>query len=128
MATPPLIVVIDDDPGMRWAVDALVRSLDYRTALFASAEEFLASRMGPGCSCLISDVNMSGMDGIELVSKLSLNNAGRRMPPSILISAFTTEHMMLAASTIGALALLKKPFNPDSLIHHIEEAILQCQL
>lgn len=128
MSTQPLIVVVDDDPGMRWAVDALIRSLDYRTALFASAEEFLASGVSQQCSCLISDVNMGGMTGIELVSRLGRNASGDRHPPIILISAFTTPHMAEAARSAGALSLLKKPFDAEGLISLIELAIASSRL
>ncbi len=108
---------------MRWAVDALVRSLDYRTALFASAEEFLVSDARTECSCLISDVNMTGMTGIDLVSELDCDKFGHRLPPVILISAFTTDQMADSAMASGALALLKKPFDAERLILHIETAL-----
>jgi FixJ family two-component response regulator len=120
---PPLVAVIDDDPGMRLAVDALVRSLDYRTASFSSAEEFLDSDLLDKFSCIISDVKMGGMTGIELVAKLHGPTTVFGPPPAILVSAFTTEQMHEAAKAAGAIGLLKKPFDADLLIEHIEQAI-----
>lgn len=120
--TPPLVVVIDDDPGMRWGIDALLRSFDFRTALFSSAEDYLASE-SKLCACLISDVNMGGMSGLDLVSRLDVDANGDRTPPIVLISAFTTDTMFEAARTAGALALLKKPFDANVLIAVIEKAV-----
>ncbi|WP_426122875.1 response regulator [Pararhizobium sp. PWRC1-1] len=123
MTASPLVVVVDDDPGMRWAVDALIRSLDYRTALFSSAEDFLSSAIMSECHCLISDVNMGGMDGFEMVSKLTVDAAGERLPPTILISAYTTPKMAETAKLMGAMVLLKKPFDAENLISYVERAV-----
>lgn len=123
MNATPLIAVIDDDPGMRLAVDALIRSIDYRAAVFSSAEEFLASDVMAQISCIVSDVNMGGMSGIELISELHGRSSTVRPPPLILVSAFTTEKMVQASIRAGALCLLKKPFDPEALIQSIEKAI-----
>jgi FixJ family two-component response regulator len=120
---PPLIVVIDDDPGMRWGIDALLRSFDFQTALFSSAEDYLASDDARLCACLISDVKMAGLSGLDLASRLAVNAEGERIPPIVLISAFTTQTMIDAAFQAGALALLKKPFDADSLMGVIEQAV-----
>lgn len=120
---PPLVVVIDDDPGMRWGIDALLRSFDFQTILFDSAEAYLASDHTEPCSCLISDVNMGGISGIDLVSRLETDEKGNRVPPTVLISAFTTAAMTKAAGEAGALALLTKPFDADQLISVIEQAL-----
>jgi FixJ family two-component response regulator len=108
---------------MRLAVDALIRSLDYRTALFACAEDFLSSLDVDTCDCIISDVRMGGMSGIELVAELVARSVEKKPPPTILISAFTTRQMEDAARAAGAVCLLKKPFNAEVLIEHIEIAV-----
>ncbi|QWW72583.1 response regulator transcription factor [Rhizobium sp. WYJ-E13] len=124
MTGSPLVAIIDDDLGMRLAIDALIRSLDYRTAIFASAEEFLTSRLARTCDCIISDVRMDGMSGIDLVARLnSAVEGGASPPPTILMSAFTDTQMENAAMTAGAICLLKKPFNAEALIAHIETLV-----
>ena len=123
MNATPLIAVIDDDPGMRLAVDALIRSIDYRVAVFSSAEEFLASDLMGKATCVVSDVNMGGMSGIELISELHGRSSNIRPPPVILLSAFATEKMLQVSIGAGALCLLKKPFDPEVLIESIERAI-----
>ncbi|WP_027684229.1 response regulator transcription factor [Rhizobium leguminosarum] len=119
----PLVVVIDDDPGMRWAIDALVRSLDYRCATFSSSEDFLASGVVSTCDCVVSDVQMRGMSGIDLALRLRGQSDAAGSVPVVLISAFADERMTQAANAANAVALLKKPFHGDALVHCIEQAI-----
>ena len=119
----PLIIIVDDDPGMLRAMEALIRSLGYRTAAFSSAEEFLSSGTAQNCTCIVSDLHMPGMTGIELVERL-------RGPPCISCAPvfLVSARMTAAASSSNAAALLQKPFDPNALVKLIEEAIETARL
>jgi FixJ family two-component response regulator len=116
----PLISVVDDDEGMRRSLDALVRSLGYHVATFRSAEEFLSSAERQKSSCVISDIQMPGMSGIELMAEIGASPAA---VPVILISAFPNEKMQLEANAAGAYRFLKKPFDGERLIEYLDQAL-----
>lgn len=117
----PLISVVDDDEGVRRSLDALVRSLGYQVATFRSAEEFLSSAERGRSSCVISDVQMPGMSGIELTAALSGSAAA---VPVILISAFPSDKMRSEADAAGAYTFLKKPFDGERLVEYLDRALL----
>jgi FixJ family two-component response regulator len=100
-AGSPTIAVIDDDQSVRRATANLVRSLGFCVIAFASAEEFLESPRFDAVSCIISDIQMPGMNGLELQQHLTL--AGRERP-LIFITAFLEEPLRKQAMAAGALA------------------------
>ena len=120
MAQVPVISIIDDDASVRVATNRLVRSLGYVAHTFASAEEFLASSRVNDTSCMIADVQMPGMSGIELQSHLLAQ--GRRLP-IIFITAFPEESARTKALNAGAVCFLTKPFDGPTLIRHLDAAL-----
>jgi FixJ family two-component response regulator len=118
---PPLITVIDDDASFRTAVDSLLRARGYTVYPFASAAEFLRSPQLDKTCCVITDVQMPAMSGIELHSLLSKH--GRRRVPFIFITAFPEEAVRVRALSDGATCFLTKPFDSTTLIKCIEAAL-----
>ena len=113
--------IVDDDESVRESTKALVRSLGYAARAFASAEEFLNSNPDD-TSCLILDVQMEGLSGVELQERLIAE--GRRTP-IIFVSAFPDERIRDRALGAGAIGFLRKPFSDEKLIHHIDSALAQ---
>lgn len=120
MQTPPLISIIDDDESMRCAVKSLVTSLGLNARTFASAEEFLRSSQVEHTSCLITDLQMPGLNGVELQKMLLAQD---RHIPIIFMTAFPEERLRTRAIEAGALGFLSKPFESQMLINLIEKAI-----
>ena len=116
----PIISIIDDDDSMRCALKSLVASFGLDAYTFASAEEFLQSPHLNDTSCLISDMQMPGLNGVELQSLLLAQ--GRRMP-IIFVTAFPEEGMRERAMEGGAFGVLSKPFESEILIRLIGKAI-----
>ena len=117
----PVVSIVDDDPSMRRATDRLVRSLGYAAHAFASAKDFLESPRAADTRCLIADVQMPGMSGLELQEHLLTQ--GRRIPV-ILITAFPEERARERALRAGALCFLTKPIDAPTLIQHLNRAVL----
>ena len=120
MSDSPVISIIDDDPSIRQATDGLVRSLGYRSLTFASAEDFLESDHIEDTSCVITDVQMPGLSGVELQSVL--NERGSRVP-MIFITAFPEDRIRRCVLEAGAIAFLSKPFEESVLIERLEAAL-----
>ena len=120
MRSPPLISIVDDDEAIREATKGLVRSLGYQAATFASAEEFLQSDSVGNTSCLITDVQMPGLSGIDL--QRGLIARGIQMP-TIFITAFPEERTRQRALTAGAFGYLGKPFSEESLVSCLDKAL-----
>jgi FixJ family two-component response regulator len=120
MMDSPVISIIDDDPSVRKATDGLVRSLGYRSLTFASAEDFLESDHLDDTSCVITDVQMPGLSGVELQSEL--NARGARMP-MIFITAFPEDRIRRCVLEAGAIGFLSKPFEEAVLIEHLQAAL-----
>jgi FixJ family two-component response regulator len=116
----PMISIVDDDRSLREATKGLVRSFGYGADAFASAEEFLQSDRVNDSSCLILDVNMPGLSGIELQSQLIAR--GNRMP-IIFITAVPEETTRAKAIEAGAIGFLSKPFREEWLINHLDLAL-----
>jgi FixJ family two-component response regulator len=116
----PMISIVDDDQSIRDATKGLVRSLGYSAAAFASAEDFLQSDHVSNTACLITDVQMPGLSGVELQSRLIAQ--GNRTPV-IFITAFPEERIRARALEAGAVGFLSKPFNEDHLIEYIHAAL-----
>jgi FixJ family two-component response regulator len=115
-----VISVVDDDESVREAIKGFIRSLGYVAATFASAEEFLKSERVHETACLITDVQMPGMSGIELQSRLIAK--GYRLP-IIFITAFPEAKARAQALAAGALGFLSKPFSDEKLISYLDEAL-----
>ena len=120
MRTAPTISIVDDDKSMRCAVKSLATSLGFDADTFASAEEFLQSPRLDDTSCLITDLQMPGLNGVDL-QKLLL--AQDRHIPIIFMTAFPEERMRTRAIEAGALGFLSKPFESETLINLIDRAI-----
>jgi FixJ family two-component response regulator len=116
----PVISIIDDDASVRVATNRLIRSLGHIAHTFASADEFLRSSQLDDTSCIIADVQMPGMSGIELQSLLLAQ--GRRLP-MIFITAFPEESARTKALNAGAVCFLSKPFDARTLIGHLDAVL-----
>ena len=116
----PAISIIDDDASVRSAVSRLVRATGYVAYAFASAADFLNSQHLRDTSCVIADVQMPGMSGIELQSLL--HSRGYSMP-MIFITAFPDENSRMQAIQAGAVAFLTKPFDATTLVDSIDSAL-----
>jgi FixJ family two-component response regulator len=116
----PVISIVDDDSSMRDATSALVRSLGFTVATFASAEDFLESSRVDDTACLITDVQMPGLSGVELQSRLIAQ--GRNMP-IIGVTAFPEESVRSQMLEAGAVGFLSKPFNDECLINCLATAL-----
>jgi FixJ family two-component response regulator len=116
-----MISIVDDDASFRQSTASLVRSLGYVATAFASAEEFLKSGLVEETSCLISDVQMPGMSGIELHNRLIAQ--GHRLPV-IFITAFPETRARRQTLAVEAVGFLGKPLNEDELISCIDQALV----
>jgi FixJ family two-component response regulator len=116
----PLASIVDDDESVRIATKSLLGSLGWRVHTFASAEEFLHSPSVNDTSCLIVDMQMPGMNGIEL--QRALRNGGYTTS-IVFITAFPDERIAARALRRGALGFLTKPFDENSLIECLERAL-----
>jgi FixJ family two-component response regulator len=114
------ISVVDDDESMRNALRGLLKSVGFQAELFASAEEFLTSGRLPGTACLILDVRMPGMSGVELQEQLIATDSA---VPIIFMTAHGDEDARARALERGAVDYLHKPFSDDALLGAIARAI-----
>jgi FixJ family two-component response regulator len=115
-----MISIVDDSKSVRKATKRLLRSLGYGATTFASAEDFLQSDQINDTSCLITDVQMPGLSGLELQSRLI---AQGNCMPMIFVTASTEEKTRARALKAGAIGFLAKPFNVDRLIEYIHTAL-----
>ncbi|MFL9906865.1 response regulator transcription factor [Paraburkholderia sp. RL17-337-BIB-A] len=116
----PVVSIVDDDSGARLALDSLIRSLGWQARMYESAEEFLASGQAAHTSCLISDVRMPRMSGIEMHECL---RAQGHAPATIFISAYLTPALQAKAASNGALVLLQKPYPAAAMTHWLSVAL-----
>lgn len=119
MTKPSIISVIDDDEAVREATGHLIQSLGYAVATFASAAEYLHSGRVSDTACLVADVQMPGMSGIELQQLLIAD--GHRIPV-IFMTAFPKERMRVQLLSLGAFGYLRKPFSDSCLIKCLDKA------
>jgi FixJ family two-component response regulator len=115
-----LISVIDDDESLRRALNRLIRSFGFPVVVFASAHEFLLSDRVQDTACLILDMQMPRMNGLQLQSHLA--QAGCRIP-IIFITAYPDERARARALQAGAVDVLQKPFSDDVLLNGIRRAL-----
>ena len=116
----PVISVIDDDASIRIAADSLLRARGYAVSTFASAAEFLTSPQIDETSCVITDVRMPDMSGVELQTIVRKQG---RSTPFIFITAFPEESARRRALRDGAVCFLSKPFDAPTLIRCVEAAL-----
>jgi len=118
--TAPLVFVVDDDISIRESLELLIRSAGWEPRLFASAQEFLSLPRIPGPSCLVLDVSLPGLNGLDLQKRV----AGERPDmPIIFITGYGDVPMSVRAMKAGATEFLTKPFNDDALLNAIRQAI-----
>src|SRR5262249_25526860 len=120
----PLISIVDDDKSVGYALQRMLKSYGFSTAVFASAEQFLQSADGRSSSCLILDVRMPEMTGLALHDYLV--ELGCRIP-TILITACPTEGERDRAITNGVASYLAKPLSEQVLLHTIREALREAE-
>jgi FixJ family two-component response regulator len=117
---PRLVAILDDDELMRSALQGLLKAVGLPAESFASAEEFLNSGQQHHVACLISDIRMPGMSGLELQAKL---NAERCKIPIIFITAHGDEKMRMQALRAGAVEFMAKPFDDEVLLESVRAAL-----
>jgi FixJ family two-component response regulator len=115
-----LISIVDDDQSVREATTSLLKSNGFRAEVFSSAEDFLASSYLDETRCLILDVQMPGMNGLELQRRLASEN---RCIPIIFISAHDNQEVRKQANRSGAIDFLPKPFSEEALLRAICTAL-----
>jgi FixJ family two-component response regulator len=115
-----VVAIVDDDDLMRSALQGLLKAVGLPAQAFASAEEFLASGQQQRTACLITDIRMSGMSGLDLQAKL---NADHCRIPTIFITAHGDARMRMQALRAGAVEFLAKPFDNEALIESVRAAL-----
>src|ERR1700674_617066 len=115
-----LVAIVDDDDLMRGALQGMLKSVGVPAQVFASAEEFLKSGQQHQTACLITDIRMPGMSGLELQARL---NAEHCRIPTIFITAHGDEEMRFQALRGGAVEFLPKPFDDEALIESVQAAL-----
>ena len=116
----PIVAAVDDDFRIRESIKSLLESAGYAPLMFSSAEDFLQSGTLAAATCVITDVRMPGMDGIELQRRIRLD---RPMVPVILISAHHDAKVRQQAIDEGAVDFLYKPFDDTDLLEIVQSAV-----
>lgn len=116
----PIVVGVDDDFHVRECLASLIESAGLRFVVFPSAEEFLRSGKLAEASCLISDIRMPGIDGIELQLRV---RSERPELPLLFVSGHFNEEIRRRAVAGGAFALIDKPFDPENLLETVHQAM-----
>jgi FixJ family two-component response regulator len=115
-----MVAIVDDDDLMRSALQGLLKSVGLPAQAFASAEEFLKSGQQHQVGCLVADIRMPGMSGLELQAKL---NADQCKIPTIFITAHGDEKMRMQALRAGAVEFMAKPFDDEALLESVRAAL-----
>jgi len=115
-----IVSIIDDDASVRAAMEALVRSVGFVAFAFESAEDFLRSPRVDDSACLITDVQMPGMSGLDLQNRLIAQGSHI---PIIFITAFPEQDIRSRAQAAGAIAFLEKPFDGETMINLLRTAL-----
>ena len=124
MIERPLVAVVDDDKSLRNATRDLLKSAGFSAATFEDAESFLGSTSRASTACLVADMRMPGMTGLELYQALVAS--GERIP-TVIITAHPEEHAQSRARDAGITCYLSKPFAPDDLLECVREALVKSQ-
>lgn len=120
MSSAPIIAIVDDDQAMREALDDMVKSCGYESRLFSSAEDFLSLEDRSSIDCMLLDVKMPGLTGLELQAIL---NKQPPKPPVIFMTSYHDERTRASAMDGGALAFLGKPVEFECLMASLENAL-----
>lgn len=120
MSDSQLVAIVDDDRSIQSALKDLIESAGLSVRSFASAEEFLESGQRSETACLVLDIRMPGMSGLELQAKL--NAEGSRIP-IIFITAHGNAEMKMQAMAAGAVEFLSKPFDGEALLEKVRAAL-----
>jgi len=120
MPRVPLISIVDDDDAVRNSLDDLIRSIGFGTQGFSSADAFLSSNQARDTACLILDVRMPGMNGIDLQRQIV---AANWRIPIIFITSHADDDARARALKAGAVAFLYKPFREEELLNAIDAAL-----
>ena len=115
-----MVAIVDVDDFMRSALQGLLKSVGLPAQAFASAEEFLKSGQQREVGCLVADIRMPGMSGLELQAKL---NADQCRIPTIFITAHGDEKMRMQALRAGAVEFMAKPFDDEVLLESVRAAL-----
>ncbi len=114
------IAVIDDDESFRVALVDALSSLGYRSDGYASGDHYYQSARNKPFDCIVTDIHMPGMSGLELMKRLSADGTAK---PVVLITARSDTNLQAKAMAAGAACLLKKPFEISALLKCIERAV-----
>jgi FixJ family two-component response regulator len=120
MKTKALVCVVDDDAALRESLSDLLRAAGYRAACFESAESFLASEERGGCGCVVADIHMPGLTGIDLAKRVA---AAADAPKVILITGHPEESWRERALYSGAAGFLRKPIESKTLLDLVERSV-----
>ena len=118
------VAVIDDDEAVRVSLKLLIETLDVRVVCYDSARAFLDDPEHAAADCLVLDVRMPGMNGLELQSRL---DGGDWLAPIIFISGHADVPMAVQAMRAGAVDFLQKPFNDQALLDRVQQSLERCR-
>jgi len=124
MPEPPLIAIVDDDKSIRTATQDLFRAAGFRACAFEAAQSFLDSPLRAITSCLVTDMRMGAMSGLDLHRHLVSSGQGI---PTIIITAYPRELTQARAREAGITCYLTKPFTPDELLDCVHRALANSQ-
>jgi FixJ family two-component response regulator len=120
MTDRPLVAIVDDDESIRRATLSFLRAAGYATAAFGDAESFLGSATRASTACLVADMKMPGMSGLDLCEALI---ASGKAIPTVLITAYSEQVTHARARKAGIQCCLIKPFAPEQLLECVREAL-----
>jgi FixJ family two-component response regulator len=120
LSKAPLIAIVDDDEFFRESMRGLMRSLGYTVEAFSSAADFLASRRLDETACLIADIQMPGMTGVELYARLI---EAEHKIPTIFVTAYPDEARRARALKDGIVCYFLKPFDDNDLVDCVRKAV-----
>ena len=118
--TSSFVAIVDDDELMRSALQGLLKEAGFSVSAFGSAEDFLSSDQHRHAACLIADIRMPGMSGLDLQARL---NAEQIKIPTIFITAHGDARMRMQALRAGAVEFLTKPFDDEILVDRVRAAL-----
>ena len=120
IAQRPLVAIVDDDESIRHATRDLLRAAGFSTATYEDAESFLASESRASAVCVVADIRMPGMTGLELYQALVASGHGI---PTVIITAHPEDVTRSRARQAGITCYLSKPFAPDELLECVRKAV-----
>lgn len=120
MDAEPVVYIVDDDDGVRDSLSVLMESVGLRSRTFDSANAFLKAAVSPDSGCVILDIRMPGMNGLDLLDHLSQTKTGN---PVVIVTAEADDKARARAKRGGAVALLEKPFLENQLLDTVFEML-----